>query len=290
MLAELKGALVLVGSDRCIPGIRGNPVRIECLLEQRAVEHRGRDPSPIRQSAITDSKMWMHLAPCAASSSFERNEPCAAGLHRTGGHLIEQILGGLDAQPVDTPIPHERFSDPYSMAAVRIHWDQRVNVAPDGLRIETCAQTTPRSLNQRDTPAGPSPWALRDMAMDVELVGSTAIPRMPGKGIIDILITVASLEPQEAYDAPPTGLGYTECPVDRPDRFYTKPINTKSRATAYTPTAECTPKRIGPNEVHTPARWTTPSNKDICSRASSHGIQHACSGNRAHRSDAESSS
>lgn len=65
--------------------------------------------------------------------------------------------------------------------------------------------------------------ALGDAAVEIDHVGSTAIPGMPGKGIIDILVTVRSLDPPAAYDAPLRSLGYIDRPVDRPDPFYTKP-------------------------------------------------------------------
>jgi GrpB-like predicted nucleotidyltransferase (UPF0157 family) len=64
--------------------------------------------------------------------------------------------------------------------------------------------------------------AMGDAAVEIDHVGSTAIPGMPGKGIIDILVTVHSLDPP-AYDAPLRRLGYIDRPVDRPDPFYTKP-------------------------------------------------------------------
>jgi GrpB-like predicted nucleotidyltransferase (UPF0157 family) len=64
---------------------------------------------------------------------------------------------------------------------------------------------------------------LGEIAPDVQHVGSTAIPAMPGKGIVDILIAVPEGTPQSAYDGPLRGLGYIERPVDRPDPFYTKP-------------------------------------------------------------------
>ena len=62
-------------------------------------------------------------------------------------------------------------------------------------------------------------------AQSIHHIGSTAIPGMPGKGIIDILITVTSLEPTEFYTTPLTALGYINRPVpERPESpFFTKP-------------------------------------------------------------------
>ena len=66
--------------------------------------------------------------------------------------------------------------------------------------------------------------ALQSVAIDVHHVGSTAVPGMPGKGIIDILLTVQSLTPKEAYATALHELGYIERPVPRPDSpFFTKP-------------------------------------------------------------------
>ena len=65
--------------------------------------------------------------------------------------------------------------------------------------------------------------ALDGAAVCIEHVGSTAIPGMPGKGIIDILLTVRPGTAKEAFDRPLRELGYIERPVDRPDPFYTKP-------------------------------------------------------------------
>lgn len=72
---------------------------------------------------------------------------------------------------------------------------------------------------------------LGDAARRIEHVGSTAILGMPGKGIIDILVTVDSLEPEEVYEIPLTRLGYIRRPVpERPESpFFTKPA-TKPRS------------------------------------------------------------
>lgn len=66
---------------------------------------------------------------------------------------------------------------------------------------------------------------LQDVAVQIHHVGSTSIPGMPGKGIIDILVTVNVLEPEEAYAAPLKQLGYIRRPVpERPESpFFTRP-------------------------------------------------------------------
>jgi GrpB-like predicted nucleotidyltransferase (UPF0157 family)/DNA polymerase III epsilon subunit-like protein len=67
--------------------------------------------------------------------------------------------------------------------------------------------------------------AFGDAAINIHHVGSTSIQGMPGKGIIDILVTVDALEPRSKYVDPLTSLGYIERPVpDRPESpFFTKP-------------------------------------------------------------------
>jgi len=66
---------------------------------------------------------------------------------------------------------------------------------------------------------------LSGVAREILHVGSTAIPGMPGKGIIDILMVVDSLDPQDAYAVPLLDLGYISRPVpERPESpFFTRP-------------------------------------------------------------------
>jgi GrpB-like predicted nucleotidyltransferase (UPF0157 family) len=65
--------------------------------------------------------------------------------------------------------------------------------------------------------------ALGNAGATIEHVGSTAIPGMPGKGIVDILVALPPGTKRERYDSPLRELGYIERPVDRPDPFYTRP-------------------------------------------------------------------
>ena len=67
--------------------------------------------------------------------------------------------------------------------------------------------------------------ALREVAIGIEHVGSTAVHGMPGKGIVDILVTVAALEPSDTYGRPLQAIGYVQRPVtERPDSpFFTRP-------------------------------------------------------------------
>ena len=50
--------------------------------------------------------------------------------------------------------------------------------------------------------------ALGPVAVRLEHVGSTAVPGLPAKPIIDLQVSVATLEPEEAYVEPLEGLGY----------------------------------------------------------------------------------
>lgn len=50
--------------------------------------------------------------------------------------------------------------------------------------------------------------ALGRVALRVEHVGSTAVPGLPAKPVIDIQLSVAALDPSDAYVEPLAGLGY----------------------------------------------------------------------------------
>jgi 16S rRNA processing protein RimM len=54
--------------------------------------------------------------------------------------------------------------------------------------------------------------ALGDIAVRVHHYGSTAVPDLPAKPIIDILVVVESLEPMAPYQEPLEGLGYEYVP------------------------------------------------------------------------------
>lgn len=62
--------------------------------------------------------------------------------------------------------------------------------------------------------------ALRSVAMRVDHVGSTAVPGLAAKPIIDIQISVASLAPMDAYRSPLESLGYLYQPGPDPEDDY----------------------------------------------------------------------
>lgn len=73
--------------------------------------------------------------------------------------------------------------------------------------------------------------ALGPLAACVDHVGSTAVPGLAGKPIVDIQVTVATLEPLEAWAAPLQALGYLLAPdPDSPDfHFLGKPAGRPRR-------------------------------------------------------------
>jgi GrpB-like predicted nucleotidyltransferase (UPF0157 family) len=68
--------------------------------------------------------------------------------------------------------------------------------------------------------------ALGETALRIDHIGSTAVPGLAAKPVIDIQISVASLEPLDAYRFPLEKLGYRFHP-DNPDltkRYFREPI------------------------------------------------------------------
>ena len=67
--------------------------------------------------------------------------------------------------------------------------------------------------------------ALRDRAVRAEHIGSTAVPGLAAKPIIDLLVAVVSLDPREPYAQPLERIGYLFDPAaGSPDRhFFAKP-------------------------------------------------------------------
>jgi GrpB-like predicted nucleotidyltransferase (UPF0157 family) len=67
--------------------------------------------------------------------------------------------------------------------------------------------------------------AVADVAVRVEHVGSTAVPGLAAKPIIDLQLSVADMEPRERYVAPLERLGYLFVPApESPDyHFFAKP-------------------------------------------------------------------
>jgi GrpB-like predicted nucleotidyltransferase (UPF0157 family) len=63
----------------------------------------------------------------------------------------------------------------------------------------------PRALGER---AKPIRAALGEVALRIDHIGSTAVPGLAAKPIIDIQISVAAFDPLDLYRAPLGGLGY----------------------------------------------------------------------------------
>jgi len=61
--------------------------------------------------------------------------------------------------------------------------------------------------------------SLGPLAMAVEHVGSTAIPKLRAKPIIDILVTVNDIR-LDALEGPLGGLGYVHVPIGDPERLF----------------------------------------------------------------------
>ena len=67
--------------------------------------------------------------------------------------------------------------------------------------------------------------ALGEMAVRLEHVGSTAVPGLAAKPILDLQLSVDAIEPRERYVEPLAGLGYLFVPApESPDHhFFAKP-------------------------------------------------------------------
>ncbi len=65
--------------------------------------------------------------------------------------------------------------------------------------------------------AAPMRHALRDTAARIDHIGSTAVPRLAAKPVIDIQVSVAAFEPLDAFRGPLEGLGFVYHP-DNPER------------------------------------------------------------------------
>ena len=63
--------------------------------------------------------------------------------------------------------------------------------------------------------------ALGEVAVRIEHVGSTAVPGLAAKPVIDVQLSVASFDPFDAYAAPLAALGYEYRSDDEPEqRFF----------------------------------------------------------------------
>lgn len=71
--------------------------------------------------------------------------------------------------------------------------------------------------------------ALGDVALRIDHIGSTSVPGLAAKPIIDVQISVASFEPLDAFRIPLEGLGFVHRP-DNPDlskRYFREPPGTR---------------------------------------------------------------
>ena len=83
----------------------------------------------------------------------------------------------------------------------------------------------PRWVSEFRELAGPLRSALRAVALRIDHIGSTSVPGLDAKPVIDIQVSVASLEPAAAFREPMVALGYRfhdENP-DRTKRFFVGP-------------------------------------------------------------------
>lgn len=62
--------------------------------------------------------------------------------------------------------------------------------------------------------------AFGELALRIEHVGSTSVPGLAAKPVIDIQVSVVSLEPRDLHDARLADLGYTHVPLGEFDRVY----------------------------------------------------------------------
>ena len=70
--------------------------------------------------------------------------------------------------------------------------------------------------------------ALRDVALRIDHIGSTSVPRLDAKPVIDVQISVASFDPLDAFRLPLEGLGFG-FRADNPDlskRYFREPPGT----------------------------------------------------------------
>src|SRR5262245_11402536 len=70
--------------------------------------------------------------------------------------------------------------------------------------------------------------ALGDVAIRIDHIGSTAVPGLAAKPIIDVQISVASFEPLDAYRLPLAQLGFVfrADNAERTKRYFREPAGT----------------------------------------------------------------
>jgi GrpB-like predicted nucleotidyltransferase (UPF0157 family) len=71
--------------------------------------------------------------------------------------------------------------------------------------------------------------ALGEVALRIDHIGSTAVPRLAAKPVIDIQVSVASFEPLEAFKGPLQALGfvYRADNPERTKRYFREPPGTR---------------------------------------------------------------
>ena len=72
---------------------------------------------------------------------------------------------------------------------------------------------------------GPLRAALGDVALRIDHIGSTSVPGLAAKPVIDIQISVAALEPTDPFRVPLQGLGYVyrDTNPERTKRYFREP-------------------------------------------------------------------
>ena len=75
--------------------------------------------------------------------------------------------------------------------------------------------------------------ALGDVALRIDHIGSTSIPGLAAKPIIDVQISVLDFEPTDAYRLPIEGLGFVfrERNPDLTKRYFREPLDLRERRT-----------------------------------------------------------
>jgi GrpB-like predicted nucleotidyltransferase (UPF0157 family) len=88
-------------------------------------------------------------------------------------------------------------------------------------RVVDLVPADPRWAERFGVEAARVAVALGDVAVRIEHVGSTAVPGLAAKPVIDIQISVRSLEPMEAYRRGLERIGYVHRPDDESEhRFF----------------------------------------------------------------------
>jgi len=83
----------------------------------------------------------------------------------------------------------------------------------------------PRWATEAQSELGRIKQVLGPLAVRLEHVGSTAVPALAAKPIVDLQVSLAALEPRDAYVPPLQGLGYLFVPApESPDyHLFTRP-------------------------------------------------------------------